>query len=79
MSTYYGGITNTDNNCHVASTITQDHSIVAEIEMDRYIKGPHAFAQYAVLYYNELNECCIRVFNYRFRVSTDYTTVFPID
>ena len=74
VTTYYGGLTNTDN-CYCSSCVTADSSVVAEFEMDRYIKGPYAYAQYAVLYYNDACECCIRVFNYRFRVSTDYMTV----
>ena len=49
--------------------------MVAEFQMDRYIKGPYAYAQFAVLFYNDFKQCCIRVFNYRFRVSTDYASV----
>lgn len=70
--------------------MTSEDSVVAEVEMDRYITGPYAYAQFAVLYpvlgafarkrplftfYNETNECCLRVFNHRFPVSTDYRTV----
>lgn len=72
---YYGGLTAGDGSCYCSSCVTSDNSVVAEIEMDRYIKGPYAYAQYAVLYYNDNCQCCIRVFNYRFRVSTDYMTV----
>lgn len=75
VSGYYGGLTSGEGNCLCASCVTSENSIVAEIEMDRYIKGPYAYAQFAVLYNNDSCQCCIRVFNYRFRVSTDYMTV----
>lgn len=68
-----------DNSCYTSSCVTSENSVVAEIEMDRYIKGPYAYAQYAVLYINDLSQCCIRVFNYRFQVSTNYSSVWSFD
>lgn len=78
VAAYRGGLMTSDNSCYTSSCVTSESSVVAEIEMDRYIKGPYAYAQYAVLYLNDLSQCCIRVFNYRFQVSTNYSTVWSI-
>ena len=48
---YYGGVTqDASGDTYCTAGMTGDDAVVAEINMDRYIKGPYAYAQYAVLY-----------------------------
>ena len=47
---YHGGVTTDPNyNTFVCGGMTEDMSIVAELDMERYIKGPYAYAQFAIL------------------------------
>ena len=51
MARYYGGVTqDASGDTYCAAGMAWDDAVVAEIDMDRYIKGPYAYAQYAVLY-----------------------------
>ena len=51
LITYYGGVVNDpQGNTFSCSCMTPDASIVAEIGIDRYIKKPYAYAQFAVLF-----------------------------
>ena len=51
MAGYYGGVTqDASGDTYCAAGMACDDAVVAEIDMDRYIKGPYAYAQYAVLY-----------------------------
>ena len=48
---YYGGVTqDASGDTYCAAGMACDDAVVAEIDMDRYIKGPFMYAQYAVLY-----------------------------
>lgn len=87
LITYYGGVVkDPQGNTFACSCMTPDTSIVAEIGIDRYIKKPYAYAQFAVLfgfgsrmsgrYQNDQLETCIRVFNYRFAVASDYPALY---
>lgn len=47
---YYGGLlSDSQGNTFVCPCMTPNSSIVAEIGLDRYIKKPYAYAQFAVL------------------------------
>ena len=51
MAGYYGGVTqDASGDTYCAAGMACDEAVVAKIDMDRYIKGPYAYAQYAVLY-----------------------------
>ncbi|KAK8825561.1 hypothetical protein WA577_000734 [Blastocystis sp. JDR] len=79
VAAYHGGITYDESRAFCTAGMTSEDSVVAEVEMDRYITGPYAYAQFArplFTFYNETNECCLRVFNHRFPVSTDYRTIY---
>lgn len=84
---YYGGVaSDPQGNTFACPCMTPNASIVAEIGIDRYIKKPYAYAQFAVLcgleaalsgrYHNDQAETCIRVFNYRFAVTSDYVQLY---
>lgn len=50
VAAYHGGITYDESRAFLTAGMTPEDSVVAEVEMDRYITGPYAYAQFAVLY-----------------------------
>lgn len=84
---YHGGnATDLDSATFLAGGMDDHLAVVAELDMDRYVKPPLAHAQFAVLFFplfrltssfiNDENECCVRVFNRRFPVVTDYAKLY---
>lgn len=84
---YHGGnATDIDSATFLAGGMDERLCVVAELDMDRYVKPPFAYAQFAALsgrrvplthsFLNDQNECCVRVFNRRFPVVTDYAKLY---
>ena len=48
---YHGGLaTDSNYNTFVTGSMTERSCVIAEMDMERYIKGPYAYAQFAILY-----------------------------